>query len=68
MAKTAKELFAEVHAKIEVRNERRKPMQIEFRGPVALEQIADEMLLLRAEMTTIRQILASYAARPAIRS
>ena len=40
---------------------------LEFRSPVALEMIADELTRLHAEARTIRYLLATIAAREARR-
>jgi hypothetical protein len=46
------------------RNAQRQHVQVEFRSPAALEIIADEMTMMRAEMTVIRSLLAQFVARP----
>lgn len=48
---------------IEARNKARQLMQPEFRKAAALEQIADEALLLRVELKTLRGLYATVASR-----
>jgi hypothetical protein len=52
-------------AKVEIerRNKLRNGVQLDFRGPAALETIADELTLVRAEMTVMRSLLAVIAAK-----
>ena len=45
------------------RENTRKNTQLEFRGTLALELIADEMTRLRAEIRTLREQLSAYARR-----
>jgi hypothetical protein len=47
---------------IERRRKLRQGIQLEFRSPAALEMIADEMTMIRAEMTVMRALLATNAA------
>lgn len=56
-------LFTQAEKEIERRNEQRKHTQPDFRSSVALEQVADEMLYLRAEVKTLRFLFATWAAK-----
>jgi hypothetical protein len=49
-------------AEIEIRQKRRQNIQLDFRGAAAAETIADELTLMRAEMTVMRELLAMIAA------
>ena len=57
------EVFKDAEKAIERRNDQRKHMQLEFRSPAALEQIADELTYLRGEVKTLRFLLAMMAAK-----
>jgi hypothetical protein len=46
------------------RNAHRQHVQHDVRSPAALEIIADEMTMMRAEMTVIRSLLAQFVAKP----
>lgn len=47
---------------IERRQKQREAYQLEHRGAIAGEIIADELTLMRAEMTVMRFLLATIAA------
>jgi hypothetical protein len=57
------EVFKDAEKTIEQRNSRRQNVQLEFRAPAALEQIADELTYLRGEVKTVRFLLATMAAK-----
>ena len=48
---------------IEARNKQRQSMQLDFRGAAAAEVIADELTMMRAEMTVMRGLLAQISMR-----
>jgi hypothetical protein len=48
---------------IEVRKKQRQHAQLDFRGTAAAEAIADELTMMRAEMTVMRGLLAQIAVR-----
>ena len=50
-------------AAIAQRNKSRPGTSVEFKGPIALEAIADELTMLRAEITVVRTLLATIAAK-----
>lgn len=50
-------------AEVERRQQLRQGVQLDLRGPAALEIIADELTLMRAEMNIIRNLLAGIAVR-----
>jgi hypothetical protein len=52
----------DARAEIEIRQKRRQNVQLDFRGAAAAETIADELTLMRAEMTVMRELLAMIAA------
>jgi hypothetical protein len=62
MANDPLEVIRQAEKEIELRNQGRRAAQLEFRSPAALEILADEMTRIRAEMHTLRNILATYAA------
>jgi hypothetical protein len=47
---------------IDMRNKQRQHLQMDFRGAAAAEVIADELTMMRAEMTVMRGLLAQIAA------
>jgi hypothetical protein len=47
---------------IDMRNKQRQHVDMTFRGAAAAEVIADEMTMMRAEMTVMRGLLAQIAA------
>lgn len=49
---------------IAARKASRESTQADFRSPLALEAIADEVTRLHAEMRVIRYLLAGMAAKP----
>jgi hypothetical protein len=49
---------------IQDRHTKREATQQEFRGPIALELIADELTRLNAEVRTLRYLYASALVRP----
>jgi antirestriction protein ArdC len=49
---------------VEHRNRARENYQLEHRGALAAEHISDELALMRAEMSAIRELLATIAAKP----
>lgn len=55
--------IAAAEAEIEQRRMSRQRMQVESRHLVALEQLTDEVLRLRAEVTTLRGLFAASAGR-----
>jgi uncharacterized protein YajQ (UPF0234 family) len=63
MANDPMQVLKNAEAEIERRYKFRQQAQIEFRAPAALEILADEMTRIRAEMHTLRVLLATYAAR-----
>ena len=52
---------------IEARQKQRQTLHIEHRAAVAAEVVADELTLMRAEMTVMRSLLAIIAAPKASR-
>jgi hypothetical protein len=48
---------------IDTRNKQRQHLQMDFRGAAAAEVIADELTMMRAEMTVMRGLLAQIALR-----
>jgi hypothetical protein len=48
---------------IDTRNKQRQHVDMAFRGAAAAEIIADELTMMRAEMTVMRGMLAQIAAR-----
>jgi hypothetical protein len=42
----------------------REATQLEHRGALALEAIADELTMLTAEVKTLRSLFATYASHP----
>jgi hypothetical protein len=52
----------DARAEIEIRQKRRQNVQLDFRGAAAAETIADELTLMRAEMTVMRELLGMIAA------
>ncbi len=54
----------EAEGLVRARKMERESLQRDYRSPMALEMIADEMTLLRAEVRTLRYLFATYAARP----
>ena len=48
---------------IDMRNKQRQHVQLDFRGAAAAEVIADELTMMRAEMTVMRGLLAQIAVR-----
>jgi len=63
MADTMHPIAAAEHA-IATRLHSREATQLEHRGALALEVIADEMTRLRAEVSTLRDLFATYVGRP----
>ena len=49
---------------IKQRRERRAPLGLEDRSASAVENIADELTLLRAEMSVIRELLVALGWKP----
>jgi hypothetical protein len=49
---------------VEYRKRARENHRLEHRGALAAEHISDELTLMRAEMSVIRELLASIAAKP----
>jgi hypothetical protein len=43
---------------------RESGQQYEYRSAMALETISDDLTRLRAEITTLRELFAGFAARP----
>ena len=56
--------ITEAEATIEARKKERAANQLDFRSPLALETIADELTLLRAEVKTLRYFCAKAQLRP----
>jgi hypothetical protein len=54
--------IADATAAIEQRQKRREHAALEHRGAIALEIIADEVTMMRAEMTVMRTLMAHLAA------
>jgi hypothetical protein len=48
---------------IKRRNQQRQSIQLDHRGGIAAETIADELTMIRAEMTVMRELLATIAAK-----
>lgn len=67
MAIDLAQVTALAEAEIQKRNRERQSMQLDFRGPAALEIQADEMTRIRAEMHILRVLFATYAASAARR-
>jgi len=58
-----KHLASDVELAIQSRASQRDGKQLETRQAEALELIADELTRLRAEVRSLRNLLAGYAAR-----
>lgn len=56
--------IGEAETAIAMRKAAREANQLEFRSAIALEAIADDVTRLRAEIQTIRELFAGFAARP----
>jgi hypothetical protein len=53
----------EASAVVQARKAQRTSTQLEFRAPQALEFIADDLTLIRAEMSAMRELLAMIQAK-----
>jgi hypothetical protein len=60
MVHDSMQAIADAEKAIQSRAASREAMQLEFRGAVAIELIADELTRLHAEASTIRYLLATY--------
>jgi hypothetical protein len=64
MAKDVLHAISDAEQIIEQRKRERAATSLDFRAPLAAEQIADELTRLVAEVKTVRYLLAANSAGP----